>query len=658
MNETKAKVAWNILWNEYRGDKKVKTIKLQSLRRDFENLKMKDGEMLQAYFTRLMEIVNQMKIYGEDMSSMKIVEKILITLTSTFNPIVAVIENMKDLETLSVEELMGSLKAFEQRLSKQNEKPLESAFQSKLNVGSSKTQGSPSTFDRSKGGKGKGKFDYARGGGKSNFQRNNFERRDNEDDTQQRCKICKRSSHVEKDCWFRGKPQCHNCKKFGHVKKDCRLPISQQANFSEKKEVEGNLLYACQNALEKNDDVWFVDSGCSNHMTGDESIFVKLDNSSNSQVKMGNGAVVQAKGKGTIAVETKKGTRYISDVLLVPDLEQNLLSVGQMIEHGYVVHFENDSCMIYEKGGSKQVIANIKMVKNRSFPLTLNYSRNVALKMNVVDESWIWHKRMGHLNFQILKYLKEKGMVYGLPNIQEVNQVCEGCALGKQHREAFPKDKAWRAKAPLELVHTDVCGPMDTTTHGGNKYFLTFIDDFSRMTWVYFMREKSEVFNIFKKFQTLVERQSGHLMKKLRSDRGGEYTSNEFIKFCEDIGMERQLTVRYTPQQNGVAERKNRTIEEMANAMLLEKGLPKIFWGEAVNTAVYLLNRCPTKALANKTPFEVWSKRKPSVNHLKVFGCICYSHVPKELRHKLDQVSENVSLWDIALNQKAIDFII
>ena len=119
--------------------------------------------------------------------------------------------------------------------------------------------------------------------------------------------------------------------------------------------------------------------------------------------------------------------------------------------------------------------------------------------MNVVDETWLWHKRLGHLNFQSLKYLQQKGMVHGLSMIQEVKEVCEGCALGKQHREAFPKDKAWRAKAPLELVHTDVCGPMDTTTHGGNKYFITFIDDFSRMTWVYFMRQKSDVFNDFSK---------------------------------------------------------------------------------------------------------------------------------------------------------------
>ena len=115
-------------------------------------------------------------------------------------------------------------------------------------------------------------------------------------------------------------------------------------------------------------------------------------------------------------------------------------------------------------------------------------------------------------------------MIYGLPTIEDLKEVCEGCALGKHHRELFPKEKAWRARAPLELVHTDVCGPMVTPTNGGNKYFITFIDDFSRMTWVYFMRQKSDVFAIFKKFQMLVERQSGYLLKVLRIDRGGNTT--------------------------------------------------------------------------------------------------------------------------------------
>nr|KYP60023.1 Retrovirus-related Pol polyprotein from transposon TNT 1-94 [Cajanus cajan] len=156
------------------------------------------------------------------------------------------------------------------------------------------------------------------------------------------------------------------------------------------------------------------------------------------------------------------------------------------------------------------------------------------------------------------------------------------------------------------------------------------------MTWVYFLKIKSEVFGIFKKFKALVEKQSGKQIKALRSDRGKEYTSREFDKFCEDEGIERQLTVAYTPQQNGVSERKNHTVMEMARLMLKEKGLPNTFWAEAVYTAVYLLIRCPTKVVRDKTPIEAWSGKKPSAKHLRVFGSICYIHVPDEKRHKLE----------------------
>nr|KYP60991.1 Retrovirus-related Pol polyprotein from transposon TNT 1-94 [Cajanus cajan] len=156
------------------------------------------------------------------------------------------------------------------------------------------------------------------------------------------------------------------------------------------------------------------------------------------------------------------------------------------------------------------------------------------------------------------------------------------------------------------------------------------------MTWVYFLKTKSEVFGIFKKFKAFVEKQSEKQIKVRRSDRGNEYTSREFDKFCEDEGIERQLTVAYTPQQNGVSERKNRTVMEMARSMLKEKGLPNTFWAEAVYTAVYLLNRCPTKAVRDKTPIEAWSGKKPSAKHLRVFGSICYIHVPDEKRHKLE----------------------
>ncbi|KAI5321217.1 hypothetical protein L3X38_030288 [Prunus dulcis] len=193
---------------------------------------------------------------------------------------------------------------------------------------------------------------------------------------------------------------------------------------------------------------------------------------------------------------------------------------------------------------------------------------------------------MGHFNFQSLKLLQNEDMVLGLLEIKNTSEVCEGCTFGKHYRKSFPKEAKSRATTPLELVHTDMCGPMQTVTKAGNMYFLTFIDDCPRMCWIYFLRYKFEVFNVFKKFKSTVELQSGYKLKKLRSDGGGEYISNEFNRFCDEMRMERQLTVAYSPQQNTVAERKNRTIVEMAKSMMFEKSIPLEFWAEAVNTAI------------------------------------------------------------------------
>ncbi|KAM2686587.1 hypothetical protein EV2_009459 [Malus domestica] len=179
---------------------------------------------------------------------------------------------------------------------------------------------------------------------------------------------------------------------------------------------------------------------------------------------MGNGQLVDTLGRGTIAVHTKNGKMFIKDVMLVPDLKQNLLSLGQLIEHGYYLYFRDNTCKIYDRRNCQQLLAKIEMRKSRSFPLTIEYATQSAFKMEVQEDSKLWHKRLGHLNFQSLKKLQEKEMVHGLPSIQENEEICEGCALGKHHRDSFPHGKAWRAKVPLELIHTDVCGPMKTST--------------------------------------------------------------------------------------------------------------------------------------------------------------------------------------------------
>ena len=139
-------------------------------------------------------------------------------------------------------------------------------------------------------------------------------------------------------------------------------------------------------------------------------------------------------------------------------------------------------------------------------------------------------------------------MVKGFPLINRPERVCEGCTFGKQHKETFLVGKSYRARIPLEIVHSDICGPMQTSSMGGCNYFLIFIDDYSRKTWVYFLKHKSDAFSCFQQFKALVENQSGQCIKILRTNRGGEYVSNEFLDFCKTHGMHKQLNARYTPQ--------------------------------------------------------------------------------------------------------------
>ena len=154
----------------------------------------------------------------------------------------------------------------------------------------------------------------------------------------------------------------------------------------------------------------------------------------------------------------------------------------------------------------------------------------------------------------------------GLPLLDNSDRACEGCNLGKHHKDSFLAGMSWRATQPLALVHSDICGPMETVSLGGNRYFLTFIDDYSRKTWVYFLKQKSEAVAVFKEFIAYAEKQSGYTLKVLHTDRGGEYTSNAFFEFCKTQEIKHQLTTSYSPQQNGIAERKNRTIIEMARS--------------------------------------------------------------------------------------------
>jgi hypothetical protein len=192
----------------------------------------------------------------------------------------------------------------------------------------------------------------------------------------------------------------------------------------------------------------------------------------------------------------------------------------------------------------------------------------------------------------------------------------------------------------LHLVHSDLCGPLSSPSFYGCKYFLTFIDDFSRRTWVYLLKLKSEVFDKFLAYKALVENQFGHQIQRLRTYNGGEYVNSNFTSYCTTQGIQMQHTVPYTPQQNGVAERKNHTLKEMANCMIQSKGLSLKYREKAINYENYIVNRTPTKALKNITPEEAWTKIKPDVSHFRIFGSIAWAHIPDEKRKALQPKSE------------------
>ncbi|KAJ4707148.1 Retrovirus-related Pol polyprotein from transposon TNT 1-94 [Melia azedarach] len=593
-----AKEVWDQLKEQNEGSDRVKAVRLLTLKREFENLKMKEAETIKVYSSKVMELVNQMRLLGEVIEQHKIVEKMLISLPEKFEAKVSVIEESHDLKKLTVVELISKLQVQEQRTSVRSESQTEGAFQAKHSSRSFNSKDDKRVFgDKSHRGKvveaeqrelGKGRFPP--------------------------CSHCKKTNHHETSCWK--KAQCRVCKKIGHIAKYCKLKRQQnqhfspqqtdqkqQANVMEEKQPEDHIFMAVLSSEAPDKHSWLLDSGCTNHMTSNSEYFSTLDTTVRVPVRLGNGDVIESAGKGTISIPTSKGIKFINDVLLVPNLDQNLLSVGQMMHKGYSLFFKDKACVISDSSGDKVVV--VPMI-DKSFIIHWHSNISLACK-TVVDESWLWHKRFGHANFKSLKLLQEKCLVDDMFAVNICNEVCESCQMGKLHRFPFPSQAKWRATEKLE------------------------------MTWVYFMNNKSQAFSCFKKFKSLAETQSGVKVKKLRTDNGKEYISNEFDKFCEDAGIQHQLTVPYSPQQNGVCERKNRTLLEMARSMMHEKNLPKKFWAEAVYTSVYLQNRLPTHAIEGKTPIEAWSGLKPSVGHLKVFGSVCYVHVPDVKRDKLSK---------------------
>jgi Integrase core domain/GAG-pre-integrase domain len=250
---------------------------------------------------------------------------------------------------------------------------------------------------------------------------------------------------------------------------------------------------------------------------------------------------------------------------------------------------------------------------------------------SVEDLLLLHHRRLGHPSFSALSRLYP-------PLFEKANKeklACDACELGKHTRSSYSSSGS-RSSLAFDLVHSDVWGPCPTTAVNGYKYFVSFIDCFSRVTWLYLMKNKSDVFACFKDFHKGIQTQYSAVVKVLRSDNGTEYTNKVFGEYLSSQGIQHQTTCPYTPEQNGVTERKNRHLLEVIRSMMMSMNVPKYLWGQAVLTATYLINRMPSRVLDCKSPIEILKGKNEDVLPLKTFGCVCFVQDNRPNVGKLD----------------------
>ncbi|WZZ26643.1 hypothetical protein YC2023_010044 [Brassica napus] len=560
---------------------------------DFDRLKMKETESIDDFGRKLSEIASKSAALGVSIEEQKLVKKLLTSLPRRkYIHIVASLEQVLDLNNTSFEDIMGRMKAYEERVREEDEPQEE---QNKLMYANSEPQTTQSNQDynrenRYHRGRGRGRS-YYRGRGRGRY-------------------------YGDRDA---SKVVCYRCDKLGHYVTDCpdrilKLQEAQETDDSDTQDADELMMHEVVYLNEKNcvpekyetcmdaEDIWYLENGASNHMTGDQRYFSEIDKHITGKVRFGDDSRIDIKGKGTVSLIDMNGkARKMNDVYFIPDLRSNIISLGQATESGCDIRLRGNHLTMHDQHGKLLVTANRS--KNRLYKVRMGIKETTQLCLSEISESNRWHARLGYVNTATVKRMIQKELVGGINGVNVDKELCSSCLLGEQARKMFPQATMYRATKPLELLHRDLCGPITPSTMAGNKYIFVIIDDHTRYMWTILLKQKSDAFVKFKRLKSLIEQQLREKISTFRSDRGGEFVSHEFNSYCEEEDIMRHLTAPYTPQQNRVVERRNRTLMEMARSILKHMHMPNYIWGEAVRHATYLINRIDTRSLQDQTPF-------------------------------------------------------
>jgi transposase InsO family protein len=359
-------------------------------------------------------------------------------------------------------------------------------------------------------------------------------------------------------------------------------------------------------------------------MTGDPHMFASLDEGEQDQDKItfGDNSKGKVKGLGKVAISNDHS---LLNVLYVAPLSFNLLSVGQLCDMGFQCLFDEKEVVVTKKEDSKMIFKgfrynNLYLVDFSSEDASLN----VCL-LTKTSLGWLWHRRQAHVGMSTLKKLLKKELVRGLKDVKfEKDKPCSACQAGKQVANTYPTKAFFSTSRVLELLHMDLFGPTTYESLGGNLYCLVIVDDYSRYTWTFFLHDKTEVAACFKKFAKRAQNEFDVKIKKIRSDNSKEFDNINIEAYCDEVGIKHEVSSTYTPQQNGIVERKNLTLITLARIMLDEYNTPNNLWAEAFNTACYASNQLYLHKFLGKTPYELLNGKKPDVSYFWEFGCKCY----------------------------------
>ena len=583
VNHTTSKAVWDALDDTFSSRSRARTLQIRTQLATAT----KGSKTATDYFQYIKQLTNELAVAGQPLNHDDIITYLLAGLSHEYDSLVASISTRTD--EITLEELYSLLLTSEARLSRHQLTP--AIQQPSANIAQR-----PHSFPR------RGNFrDRGRGqrGAYNSSNRNNY--------PSVTCQICNKTGHYAKKCYFRFDLSYQDAPQF---------PAKQG-------------LAAIHHGTNENwGTTWNVDTGATHHFTNDATnlSLQKSDYTGADNVQIGNGQGLQISKIGSSILSTPSSTFVLNQVLLVPELHQKLLSVHQFCVDNNV-YFEFHSYHFLVKDYSGKVLHRgllsdglYKFINNSSLPRAFSGIR-----------SHDWHRRLGHASTPVINKVLST-----LPFPVEKNKthhVCPECQMAKSHALPF-KTSTYVSSNPLDLIFTDVWGPAYVHSTTGAKYYVSFLDDYSKFLWLFPIKLKSDVENVFLNFQTYVEKQFDRKIKAIQSDWGGEY--RRLNTYFHQNGINHRIACPHTHQQNGSIERKHRHIVEVGLSLLAHSNLPMIYWEDAFHTATYIINRLPTPILKHKSPYEILYKRVPDYQIMRVFGCACWPNLRPYNKNKLN----------------------